>query len=105
MLVAKPSQNNKPKTQAVFHSARSAGYLSTMARHFDQKIEVSEIDGTVHLQFICGLAMLSVTNDALLIRIEAPSKSQMSETCQVVESHLLRFAFREEPEPLIWRAL
>ncbi len=105
MLVIKPSQKKMFKTQAEFRSLRSAGYLSTMARHFAQKIQVSELDGAVHLQFICGLAVLRVTTNSLHLRIVSPSKEEMLKTCQVVESHLLRFAFREEPEPLVWSDL
>ncbi|MEP2715653.1 DUF2218 domain-containing protein [Pseudophaeobacter sp.] len=105
MLVANPSQGGMSKTEAEFRSDRSGGYRATMASHFSRKIEVTEVDGAVHLQFICGLAVLRVTADTLHIRIEAPSKEEMQQTCQVVESHLLRFAFREEPTPLIWRDL
>ena len=105
MLVVNPSQDNATRTETKFRSARSAGYLATMASHFSRKIEVTEVDGALHLQFICGLAVLRVTENSLHICIVAPSKEEMQQTCQVVENHLLRFAFREEPEPLIWRAL
>lgn len=105
MLVANPSQGDNSRTEAEFRSARASGYLATMASHFSHKIEVTEVDGAVHLQFVCGLAVLRTTTDSLHMCIEAPSKEEMQQTCQVVESHLLRFAFRENPEPLVWRKL
>ncbi len=102
MLVANPSQDDTSRTETKFRSVRAAGYLATMANHFSRKIEVTEVEGALHLQFICGLAVLRVSENTLHIRIEAPSKEEMQQTCQVVESHLLRFAFREEPEPPVW---
>jgi hypothetical protein len=93
------------KTETEFHSARSPGYLATLVSHFSRKIEIVETDGTAQLQFICGLAELRLIDGGLQLRIEAATAQQMTQTCEVVESHLLRFAFREEPQPLVWRAL
>ena len=104
MLVDNPSKDDMSRTQAEFRSERCAGYLSTMARHFSQKIEVTQVDDAVHLHFICGLAVLSLNDDALHIRIISPSAPQMQQTCEVVESHLLRFAFREEFENMPWES-
>jgi hypothetical protein len=36
------------------------------------------------------------------IRVEAPDNGALTETKQVIESHLLRFAFRENLQPLAW---
>lgn len=93
------------KTETEFHSARSRGYLATMVSHFARKIPVEEKDDTVRLKFSCGLAELCVIEGGLQLRIEAATPEQMRQTCEVVEGHLLRFAFREDPEPLVWRAL
>ncbi|MCG5477185.1 MAG: DUF2218 domain-containing protein, partial [Sinorhizobium fredii] len=42
--------------------------------------------------------------DGLHIRVRSPDGANLAETKSVVEDHLLRFAFREEPRPLHWQA-
>jgi hypothetical protein len=105
MLATSRWENMRHRTETEFHCARGRGYLATLVSHFSRKIQVDETDDTARLQFSCGLAELCVIEGGLQLRIEAATPEQMTQTCEVVESHLLRFAFREDPPPLVWRVL
>lgn len=89
--------------EARFLSAGAQGYFLTMSRHFAHKIPVTEEDGFARFEFSCGLAELRVSEGALLMHVTAETPEQLAETCDVVERHLLRFAFREAPAPLDWQ--
>jgi hypothetical protein len=41
--------------------------------------------------------------ERLDITVEAADTKALTETKQVIESHLVRFAFRENLQPLAWR--
>lgn len=88
---------------AQFLSPKAGTYLATMAKHFGRKIKVTEDAGATRLHFSCGLAELTLTPEGLGITVSAEDQPLLEMTCGVVESHLLRFAFREAPEALDWR--
>jgi hypothetical protein len=90
------------QTRAVFHSAQAAGLYTRLVRHFGHKIPVVESPEGAELQFVCGLAQLRHDADRLSIHVTSGTAAELAQTCEVVESHLLRFAFREEPAPLEW---
>ncbi|WP_293577505.1 DUF2218 domain-containing protein [Phaeobacter sp.] len=93
------------QAKAKFYSAGAQGYFAKMVRHFSHKIPVTEGDGCVRLEFSCGLAELRVSEEILRMLITAGTPEQLVETCDVIERHLLRFAFREAPMPLEWQSL
>lgn len=88
------------KTQ--YESEKARGYFSTMTRHFSHKINVEVNESEARLHFICGTADLRVEGDILYILITAQTDILLQETCDVVESHLMRFAARERPQALEW---
>jgi hypothetical protein len=90
------------KTNAEFRSPWAVKYFETMVKHFSQKIEVQKTDAGAHLLFVCGTADLTLSENRIVIDITAPHTAALEMTCDVVERHLLRFAFREAPEPLAW---
>ena len=89
--------------EAEFRSSGAAGYFSTMVRHFGHKIPVTEDGGTARLEFSCGVAEIQLLPGELRMRVTATAPDLLAETCDVIERHLLRFAFREEPGPLDWQ--
>ena len=91
------------KAIARFHSAKAEGYFSTMIRHFAQKIPVTEKDGFARLEFSCGTADVQLSHQGMTIGVSATTPAELAQTCDVVERHLLRFAFREDPRPLDWQ--
>lgn len=90
------------KITADFPTERAAPLMGTMAKHFGHKIPVSAGEDHARLQFEAGLGIIEVTQDGLRLTVEAASEDQARMLRGVLESHLLRFAHREDPQPLTW---
>lgn len=78
-------------------------YLQQLCKHFAHKVEVEYRDGHGECRFSCGTATMGASPKELEIRVEAADAETLSETKQVIESHLVRFAFRENLQPLAWQ--
>lgn len=87
-----------------FTTENSQKYLTQLCKHFAHKIEVEQTGDQGALRFSCGTGYLQAMADGLHIRVSSPDEANLAETKSVVESHLLRFAFREEAGPLQWQA-
>lgn len=92
--------------EATTHFATEDGqkYLTQLCKHFAHKIEVEQAGDRAELRFSCGTGYLLATVNGLSIRACSPDDDNLADTKSVIESHLLRFAFREEPGPLHWQA-
>lgn len=77
-------------------------YLVQLFKHFAHKIEVEYTPTHGECQFDFGTASLDADPQRLNIRVTAPDEEKLERAKSVVESHLLRFAFREEIESLSW---
>jgi hypothetical protein len=91
------------ETTATLQSPHAAKYIAQLCKHFAHKVEVSHSDGHGECRFVCGTAIMEADDTTLHIRVNAPDKAQLKETQDVIESHLLRFAFREALKPLQWQ--
>jgi hypothetical protein len=78
-------------------------YLQQLCKHFAHKVEVTSGDGHGQCRFSCGTATMNAGLEGLDITVEAADTGALTETKQVIESHLVRFAFRENLQPLAWR--
>ncbi|WP_353643221.1 DUF2218 domain-containing protein [Mesorhizobium sp. WSM2239] len=78
-------------------------YLQQLCKHFAHKMEVAYGDGYGQCRFSCGTATMNAGLEALDITVEASDAGALTETKQVIESHLVRFAFRENLQPLAWQ--
>jgi hypothetical protein len=87
-----------------FQTEQSGKYLLQLCKHFAHKVEVTQSDTHGEIRFSCGTAVLDAEPEALRILARATGEGELAETKVVVESHLLRFAFREKIEKLDWRA-
>lgn len=90
------------ETSATLQTEHAAKYIAQLCKHFAHKVDVSHSDGHGECRFVCGTAIMDATDETLRIKVNAPDDAQLKETQEVVESHLLRFAFREELQPLEW---
>lgn len=93
------------RSQSVFHSAAAAGYYARMISHFGHKIAVEDRGSEADLHFVCGDAQLRLETGSLHLLIQSETAEGLEQTREVVESHLLRFAFREDPQPLEWHQI
>ncbi|GAK70363.1 hypothetical protein RRU01S_11_00160 [Agrobacterium rubi TR3 = NBRC 13261] len=77
-------------------------YLVQLFKHFAHKIEVNYSDTHGECTFDFGTASLDAEADRLKIAVTAPDEEKLDRAKSVVESHLLRFAFREDVDKLDW---
>ncbi|MBD9493831.1 DUF2218 domain-containing protein [Ensifer sp. ENS01] len=91
--------------EATTHFATEDGqkYLTQLCKHLAHKVDVEQEGPRAELRFSCGTGYLHATSEGLSIRARSPDDANLADTKSVIESHLLRFAFREEPDPLAWQ--
>ncbi|RJE81869.1 DUF2218 domain-containing protein [Paracoccus onubensis] len=92
------------KQTADFPTARGPQLLATLSKHFGHKIDVEMQDDHAQLHFEMGDATIETTPEGLRLTADAAGEDDLQQLRDVLESHLLRFAFREDPQPLNWSA-
>ena len=92
-------------TSATIHTDHASKYILQICKHFAHRVEVAYDEVRGECRFVCGTATLHADPGLLRIEVAAPDEGQAEETRDVVERHLLRFAFREELQPLKWHPM
>lgn len=90
--------------QGSFETPNASKYLQQLCMHFAHKVAV-EFDathGTVALGM--GPATLYATDGVLTAEVTAPDAADLAEARRIIDSHLARFAFREEFETMDWQS-
>lgn len=84
--------------QAIVETAKASGYLQQLCKHFGHKIPVEFDARRGRIEFPMGICDLEASEDAdvLTLRASAATAEKLARVKEVVASHLLRFAFREE---------
>lgn len=90
------------ESTAIFETENGQRYLDQLSKHFAHKVDVTHSGPHAEFRFSCGTGKLEATADSLLISATSPGEDGLSETKEVIERHLARFAFREEPGQLVW---
>lgn len=87
---------------ARFETTNGRKYLVQLCKHFAHKVEV-RIDGD-HGECALppGLATLDADDSGLVMKVSAETREGLTQAKTIVESHLIRFAFREELTQLDW---
>ena len=91
------------QSTATWRTEHGPKYLVQLCKHFAHKIEVSYSETHGECRFSCGIVLLYADEVSLRIEAHSPDLAQLRETELVIESHLVRFAFRENLETLEWR--
>ena len=89
---------------AEFPTARGPQLMQTMAKHFGHKIEVEIDEEHALLHFAPADVLIELQPEGLRLSVTSDSAEAVNQICGVIESHLLRFAHREDPQPLSWSA-
>lgn len=90
------------QSTADFPTARGAQLMQTMAKHFGHKIEVEITETRALMRFQPGDAWAEIVPQGLRLTVRSDTPEGVARVREVVESHLLRFAHREDPRPLVW---
>ena len=91
-----------PQSTARFATEAADRYLVQLTRHFAHRIPTAQQGRSGTCTFDMGTATLRADDTGLDIRIDSDAAEGLGQVRQTVESHLLRFAFRENPQPLHW---
>ncbi len=76
--------------------------MQQLCKHFAHKVPVTFDVREGKCIFTCGTAVLVAEASALRIDVVAEDVEGLAQTKDVIESHLLRFAFREDLSTLAW---
>jgi hypothetical protein len=87
---------------AHFPTEHATHFVATTARHFGHKRPVEVTEASVLIRFEAGTGLLVAGSGGIAITVEAASAEDLAMLADVVERHLLRFAFRENPAALVW---
>ncbi len=85
-----------------FKTEKPSKYLAQLCKHFADKVEVSYTEQKGEVTFPFGTALLHNKIDHLEFHVEAPTQEELSQCQSIIESHIVRFAFREKLEHLKW---
>jgi hypothetical protein len=88
---------------AYLETAHGRKYLAQLCKHFAHKIEVTASENHGECHFACGLGILDADDYGLRMTARSENGEDLAQTQSVIESHLARFAFREELQPLDWQ--
>jgi hypothetical protein len=88
---------------ASIQTINASRYLQQLCKHFGPKIPVDFNPETGLCQFPFGTARMRADDHALSIDAEAADRAALDQTQDVIERHLVRFAFREQLGPVSWQ--
>lgn len=91
-----------PSSTARLTTANGSKYLQQLCKHFAHKIDVVFTPTHGEIKFSFGTAILDADADGLTMTARVDDADKLGQTQNVIESHLVRFAFREEIGPLDW---
>jgi DNA-binding PadR family transcriptional regulator len=81
---------------AEIRSEKASGYLQQLCKHFEHKRPVTFDPHRGHIEFQDGSCDLSAEGDRLTMTVRASDPEGVARLEDVVERHLVRFAFRED---------
>ncbi|MGI6854425.1 DUF2218 domain-containing protein [Mesorhizobium sp. 1B3] len=90
------------ETQTRVITPNGAKYAQQLCKHFAHKIPATFSDGHAECRFDAGTAVMDADGDGLTIKVSATDSGGAERVQQVIESHLLRFAFREQLSAFQW---
>ena len=91
------------ESAAYLETASGQKYLVQLCKHFAHKITVSYTENHGDCQFVRGAAVLDADADGLRMAVTSADEEGLAQTQSIIESHLVRFAFRENLEALDWQ--
>ena len=91
-----------PTSTSTFVTENGQKYLTQLVKHFAHKIDAAADGGEGYANFVCGKAKFFADELGLRMDIDSPDQAALEKTQEIVEVHLVRFAFREKLEKLDW---
>ncbi|MCM2291956.1 DUF2218 domain-containing protein [Allorhizobium sp. BGMRC 0089] len=92
------------KTIATIPTENGWKYVQQLCKHWSHKLQVELTENRGLVRFETATALMTCTDNAITVEIDADSADQLERLKGVVSSHLDRFAFREAPLTYDWKA-
>lgn len=89
---------------ARFETSNGSKYLQALCKHFGHKVAVEYDSMSGRAELPPGPAVLRADETGLDIGVSGADAEGLARAKYIVEDHLLRFAFREDPAALTWSA-
>ncbi len=89
---------------ALFETEHGGAYATKLCQHFAHKADVTRSENGGECRFSYGTATFQGEPGRLRLRASAPTPEDLAQLREVIEVHLLRFAFREGERRLDWSA-
>lgn len=85
-----------------YDTPNGSKYLQQLCKHFAHKVTVDYDDAAGRADLPPGPASMQADATELGVTITAQDADGLALAKYIIEDHLKRFAFREEPDTLIW---
>ncbi|WP_373354131.1 DUF2218 domain-containing protein [Pseudoroseicyclus sp. CXY001] len=85
-----------------FRTSRASSYLQQLCKHFGHKREVRFDATRGEVSLPPGPVVLAATEDELVVTVNAQDAAGLVTARSIVDSHLERFAFRENFKTMDW---
>ncbi len=90
--------------RSAFRTERASRYIALMCKHFAHKVETEHDETTGRAALPTGPALMEARDGALHFTVEAQDEAGLERAKAIIESHIVRFAFRDKLETLDWSA-
>ena len=91
-----------PKATAKFETAKGSKYLQQLCKHFSHKLDVSFTKTSGKIALPTGPAALEANSNFLRITVEADDIETLKRAKNIIDKHLIKFAFRENIQGVNW---
>ncbi|GAA6148380.1 DUF2218 domain-containing protein [Pseudooceanicola nitratireducens] len=85
-----------------FETPNGAKYMHQLCKHFAHKVTVEFDDTTARADLPPGPAHMRSDSSGLDVEVTAQDDAGLTRAKFIIEDHLMRFAFREDPKGLTW---
>lgn len=91
-----------PSATGRLETPNGSKYLQQLCKHFSHKIAVTYDETSGHCAMPLGPAEMRADPEGLTVTVTAADSSGLERAKGVIDSHLARFAFRENFEKMPW---
>lgn len=85
-------------SQAIIKTQKAERYVAQLCKHFQHKVPAEYDGATGWVQLPMGRADILADDETLTLSLTAQTPEQLEKAQSVIQSHLERFAFREDLE-------
>lgn len=85
-----------------FATQHASKYLQQLCKHFAHKVDVTHDETSGEVVFPFGVALMTANDGELRVSIDVTDAEEIPLAKDVIDSHLVKFAFREGFKEMAW---